>query len=219
MPKAQVQGTLWQPLLLCCCLFTDQIFTSAMALGPYVHLAPAVPWAANSRFQQVFHTARSTLRLLTGEGTSQKDRIKHRFDEMETRSSHLETLLSKLIYSDEDTALNTLVRLRAGEPVSDIIQTSSLPPIDALDASDNKSEGYTRRADSATSSQAPSMFGPPPIQHQTYITTEFPLLSDLSASAGSIVPSSTMDVRNEVIYFESQPLKPTVWMPQPYLLT
>jgi hypothetical protein len=136
---------------------------------------------------------------------------------METRYSDLENLLSNLIYSDEEIALNTLVRLRAGEPVSDILHSLSLAALEALRAPDNKSESYARREDSATSSQAPSLFGPP-VPQPPYITTEYPLLSGLTSSSGSIVPSSAMDGRNEVLFFDSQPAKPAVWIPQSYLL-
>jgi hypothetical protein len=59
------------------------------------------------------------------EGTSQKNRFKQKFDALEFKLNDLETLIAELTNSNEELALHLLVRLRAGEPIRDIVQSVS----------------------------------------------------------------------------------------------
>lgn len=51
--------------------------------------------------------------------------MKQKYEALEHKYSNLEALIEELKYSDEDLALSLLVRLRAGEPVQDILQAVS----------------------------------------------------------------------------------------------
>jgi hypothetical protein len=59
------------------------------------------------------------------EGTSQKDRVKQKYEALEHKYNDLDALIAELRHSDEELALSLLVRLRAGEHVQDILQSVS----------------------------------------------------------------------------------------------
>jgi hypothetical protein len=143
-------------------------------------------------------------RFLTEKGTSQKDRIKHKFDEMETRFGDLEALVSRLTHSDEDLALNMLIRLRAGESIPDILQSLSPAALDVLDALDSHSmddEGYPQRADSLPPSHANSLFTGP-FEHAAYAQPGIqPPLSFLGQVPGVNPTPLGMDDTTEVNAF------------------
>jgi hypothetical protein len=131
---------------------------------------------------------------------------------METRYGDLEALVSKLTYSEEDLAINTLIRLRAGEPIRDILQSLSPAALDALDILDSKpaERTYTRREDSATSSRSHNPFDQP-IPQPGFVQPGFLPLMGYALSPGTIAPPVGTDDPNEVNSFISQAVIRAVW--------
>jgi hypothetical protein len=158
--------------------------------------------------------------FLTREGTSQKDLIKYKYDEMEARYGDLEALVAKLTYSEEELAVNTLIRLRAGEPIRDILRSLSPEALNELDTLDNKpaEHSYTRREDSATSSRSHVSFSRPAPQ-SGYAQAGFLPVLDNALPPRTVVPPPGTDGPNEVIFFASQAVVQAVWNSPDYLLT
>jgi hypothetical protein len=85
--------------------------------------------------------------------------VKQKYEALEHKYSDLEALITELRYSDEDLALSLLVRLRAGEPVQDILQAVSPESIgDELEG--DPSVGYSHSVMSSSASPSHIIYGP-----------------------------------------------------------
>jgi hypothetical protein len=59
------------------------------------------------------------------EGIPQRNRFKQKYQALESKLNDSESLISKLTHSNEEAAQYLLVRLRAGEPIEDLVQSVS----------------------------------------------------------------------------------------------
>jgi hypothetical protein len=150
------------------------------------------------------------------EGTSQKDRIKQKYDALESKYESLEALVSELTFSSDDVSLDLLVRLRAGEPIEDILQSlsSGSAPTDEPD------DGFSRR-DSSNGTDASSnhnLFDHPEQLPSltsllpTFAAPFFPATGPLASINGSLEPLAT---HHQSVAYESKEVTLLVFQPSP----